>query len=742
MKKSAVALLVFIGLAGFAFAGGNSDSKYVRKADHAFRKAKLDVALSFYLKALEVNPQDCYANFQAGSIYYLTDSVRMKALPYFENTIKFAPPKADDTIIEAYYYMGNCYILKKDYNAAIDAFHKYLVHLEDDKLDADIFKEVKRNMDICMQAPQLIQRSPDSASYIINGKYQPTYVKNLGSMINTPFPEYAEVLLNKDSTIIFTSRRPTSQKGRRDFPSGSYYEDIFISTKDKKGKWTPPALFSDQLHIKASRLNLASVCISSDAKTLYVYSKGSIYVSHKVAGDWSKVEKVGKHIKGFRKYVPSVFLSYDGKELLLVSEKKGGYGGRDLYMSTLSDKGMWSEPQNLGPDINSAFDEDAPFLLPDNKTLFFSSKGHNGIGGYDVFKSVYNNGVWSLPVNLGIPVNSSGDDIFFAYDAALKEGFLSSNRINEGYGDMDLYSVRFTCDNIDNTMLQGKIMAYNGKNVPSATIDLMDAAMQKISTAQSDADGKYSLQLQPDTKYSVKISVPGYLPSVTAITTPHQCDPYNLYQVIALHYINADSLHKGQTLVAENAFYHENKPGYKNAKNDPSLGALMASFNEPNDVWLKDTSFSVNYTQAQIDSLNPNAKVIATNNNNALVANSAQQKTNTTAALFKVSRLLFEVSRSEIEKAYYPTLDSVAIVMKANGKVKLQITGYTDNTGLEQHNLTLSLARAKAVEEYLIKKNVNASDIHIEGKGIENPVAPNDGFHNYLNRRVEITFIQ
>jgi len=735
MKKIAIVFLISVSVINHSSASsGNNDKSLVRKGDRAFRKAKIADALAYYLKALTVNPQDCYANFQAGAIYYLTDSARMKSLPYFQNTIKYAPAREDDTIIDAYYYLGNCYILKKDYNSAINAFHDYLVHLEDDKLDADILKEVKRNIDICMQAPELMQRSPDSASFIINGKYQPTYVKNLGSMINTPYPEYAEVLLNHDSTIIFTSRRPTSQHGKRDYPTGSYYEDIFISNKDKKGQWMPPNLFSDQLHIKPSRLNLASVCISADNKTLFVYNKGRVYESHKTADGWTKPERIGKNIKNFKKYIPSVFLSFDGKKLLLVSDQKGGYGGRDIYMSNLDDKGIWSSPQNLGSDINSAFDEDAPFLMPDNKTLYFSSKGHNGIGGYDIFKSVYENGKWSTPVNLGVPVNSPADDIFFSYDTATKMGYFSSSRINEGYGDVDLYSVGFTCDNIQNTTLQGKLVADVQKNISSATIDLTETASQQTTEAKADENGKYSLQLKPDTKYTVSVKAPGYLTSSTNITTPHQCDPYNLYQVISLNYIDADSLHKGQNISIKNAFYHDKKDGNKNAKDDPNVSALMTSFNDQNNVWLKDTGFAVTYSPAQIDSLNPHAS----KTNIASVATPVA----VTSALSKAPTILFEINKAIVKNNYYASLDSLARMMHTNTKIKLQVTGYADNTGKPEHNLALSRERARSVEQYLVRKQVKASNIHTDGKGIADPVAPNDGTHNYLNRRAELIIIQ
>jgi outer membrane protein OmpA-like peptidoglycan-associated protein len=714
----------------YAFAGSGDDKSLVRKGDRAFRKANIADALMYYQKALTVNPKDCYANFQEGALLYLTDSARIKSITYFQNSIKFAPAIGEDTIIDAYYYLGNCYILKKQYDSAIYAFQKYLVHLVDDKYDAPLLKEVKHNIDLCRFAPELIQRSPDSASYIINGKYQPTYVKNLGSLINTPYPEYAEVVLDHDSLMVFTSRRPTSQGGRREYPTGSYYEDMFMSHKDNNGRWTPPSLFSSQLLIKASRLNLASVCISADNKTLFVFHKGMIYESHRSGATWSEPKRVQAKIKNIKAYMPSVFLSYDGKQLFLVTDKKGGYGGRDIYVSKLDDKGIWGTPSNLGPDINTSFDEDAPFLMPDNKTLFFSSKGHNGLGGYDIFKSVYENGKWSTPVNVGAPINSPADDIFFEYDTATKKGYFSSARINEGYGDMDLYTLSFTCDNIENTMLQGKVIAEGNKTISSPTVMYTDLKTGQNTIAAYDESGKYSIQLKPDTKYSVSVRTLGYLPINTSVTTPHQCDAYNLYQIINLNYIMADSMKKGQNVAIKNAFYHVSQAGIKNVKDDQTLSDLAGSFNDKNDIWYSDSAFAVNYTQAQIDSINPHAKVVAVTN---------PTKVTPTA---KNSTVLFELNSSVIASSTYSSLDSLAKIMRTNTKIKLQVYGYADNTGKEDHNQSLSDQRAKAVVQYLIKKGVKSANIHAEGKGSANPVAQNDGTHNYLNRRAELMVIQ
>lgn len=731
-------LLTLLG--GYAFAGdGGPAQKLVNKGDRQFNKSHLQKAQQYYFKALAIDSTDAYTNFQIGAIYYLSDSFKIKSLPYFLNTIKYAGKGEDDTIIDAYYYIGNCYVLQKNYPEATKAFNKYLSHIDPkSRVDEGILQEIKHNIEICTDAPGILNRSGDSAGYILNGKLGPLFVKNLGGNINTPYAEYAQVLLNHDSTIIFTSRRPTSQKGKKDFMTDEYYEDIFISHIDSNGHWSTPSVFSDQLHFSSRQQNLASVTITSDGNTLFIYHNGRVWETHLKNGTWSKAEKIGKNIKQIRRYIPSVFVSFDGQKIFLVSDRDGGIGGRDIYESDKQSNGKWSTPKNLGPTINTPFDEDAPFLMPDNKTLFFSSKGHPGLGGYDIFKSVYENGQWSKPINLGSPINSTGDDIYFTYDTAIKKGFFSSSRVNLSYGNMDIYSFAFTCENVDSTRLRGEIVS-NGQHIPNATITLSDAHHRRTYTTHSDANGNYSVSLKPETTYKMQINIPGYLPYTATVKTPHQCDAYNLYQVINPAY-TTDSLyrHTGQTLAVKNAFYRDVKQpsAYKNARTDPMMSAMINNYNDTATVFEKDTTSSIAYTPAQIDSINPK-QIVATHIDTAthVVAS------NTNKGIPKMPVVYFAFNKYRIDKKYHSTLDSLASVIKGNDKYKVLIEGNTDTRGSAKYNKHLSLLRANAVAYYLERRGVKTSRIHIQGNGKRHLAVVGDGT-SALNRRDDIVITQ
>ncbi len=723
------------------------EEKYwIRKGDGQWKKAHIARALDFYKKAVSVNPHNSYTNFQVGAIYFVTDSFKIRALPYFQNTIKYSPPGIDDTIVDAYYYMAYCYMLRERYDSAAMCFRQYEGHLDNVRMNKEAFREVNTNLGVCKMAPAILKRDPDSTAWLISGKKQPTFVKVAQKEINTQFPEYSEIVYGNDSSMLFTSRRPSSQKGKLDDITGRYFEDTYISKKDSNGYWSPPSLFAKQLNIPPKKLNMATVSLSDDGNTLLIYRNGDILQSDKTNGQWSNPRNLSKDIKKLKKYyVPSAFISQDGSRLLLVSDAKGGYGNRDIYMCTRDANGSWSDPKNLGPVINTSDDEDAPYLMPDNKTLFFSSKGHGGLGGYDIFVShMDSNGNWSAPQNLGAPINSPADDIYFIYKNEEQKGYFSSSRIS-GMGDMDIYSFAFTCDDIDNTFLKGKVTADSKDGtMPSVSIALTDLSSRRKSapiTVAVNESGYYSGKLKPNHNYHLDISGEGYLPYSINFSTPHQCNAFNLYQTIRLSkFSDSAGAHAGQNLLVKNAFYRSVAgTGYKNAKGDMDLGLLMVSNNDTGTAYEKDTNLTIAYTPVQRDSL-LHKTFIATsaglNKTNTAKANNVQPLPSSGNVIY------FHFKKYKIDAENYPILDAVAANMKANKDMKVKIMGYTDNSGKTFFNKRLSILRASAVAKYLYRKGIRHSRISYKGYGATHFAAPNDREHNHLNRRVEIEIVK
>lgn len=574
----AAVIISLLPVVCFAQSSGGTSGKekeIIKNAQAEWQQGHFGKSFNLFKQAVVINPQNTYTNFRVGEIYFLSDSAKIKSLPYLRNAIKYSPSNSQDSAIMAYYYLGYCYELEEQYDSAAYCFKKYRADLINDKSNEAALAEIDQNLQICNMAPGILKQTPDSTADLINGKSRQTLtVANMGDSLNTKYPEYAQILFNNDSTISFTSRRPTKENPKTDDATGKYLEDIYESKKDKRGVWSTPVLYSHQIHLHEEELHTATVFMSADQKTLFSYRDGSILESKRVNGQWSAPVNISKNIPKLKgAYVPSIFLSNDGKKLILVTDMAGGYGGRDIYMCTLDTAGNWSDPQNLGPDINTAEDEDGPFLLPDNKTLFFSSKGHGGLGGYDIFVSKYDNGKWSTPINLGPPINSPGDDIFFTYKDY--EGYFSSSRLG-GYGDLDIYS-------------------YDIEPKPP-----------KIDTAKVD------------------------------------------------------------------------------------------TFNN-------------------------------------IGANAAAMKT-----LKLNCTIYFQLAKYDLNKKYYPRLDSVVALLKANKRLKISVNGYTCSLGDEMYNKDLSVLRASAIAKYFYHHGVKFERVVYKGFGKTHYVAPNDGKHNYLNRRVEV----
>jgi len=563
-----MAVLLYL-LSGVCFGQSSPNEKEVIKnAELEWQEGHYQKGFNLFKGAVAINPQNNYTNFRVGEIYFLSDSAKIKALPYLLNAIKYSSRSKNDSAIMAYYYLGYCYMLEENYDSASICFKKYKADLPNTKENEQAIKEIDRNLQICYSAPGILQQTTEYASYLINGIHkQNLYVLNLGDSINTKFPEYAQIVFNNDSNISFTSRRPTKENPKVDEVTGKYLEDIYECKKDKKGVWSSPSLYSRQIHLHETELYTASVFMSADQNTLFSYRDGSILESKRENGKWGVPKDLSKSIKKLKgAYVPSIFLSDDGTKLILVTDMEGGYGGRDIYMCTLDSTGNWKEPENLGPQINTAEDEDGPFLLPDNKTLFFSSKGHGGLGGYDIFVSKYDSGKWSTPINMGAPINSPADDIYFSYKDY--KGYFSSSRLG-GFGDLDIYS--------------------------------------------------YDIEPKPP---------------------------------------------KHDTMIA---------------KMDTGIKTLKLS-----------------------------------------------------------CTVYFQLAKHDLNKKYYPRLDSVIAMLKANPRMKISVNGYTCAIGGDSYNKDLSVMRASVVASYLFKHGVGFDRLVYQGFGKTHYVAPNDGKQNYLNRRTEV----
>ncbi len=338
-------------------------------------------------------------------------------------------------------------------------------------------------------------------------------IRNLGANVNTAAHDYCPLVTADGSTIYFTSRRAGSMGGRQD-ESGQYYEDIY-SSRLMNGMW------ARAMNVQApvnSGMQDATVGLSPDGNEMIIYRAGNnqpdgdLYITQRSQGTWSNPQRMTDKINS-EAHEPSATISPDGTEIYFTSDRKGGFGGRDLYRIRRLPNGEWSLPLNLGPNINTPYDEDAPFMHSDGTTLFFSSNGHNTMGGFDIFKASLldpDMNVWDKPVNLGCPLNTVNDDIYFCLSQDGRTGFFSSERAG-GLGGQDIYEVVFPVSQVEYLLVRGVVT--DAEEAPlkariTLTVPGSDEVYGIYNTNAST--GRYVMAVQPGRDYHVIVDAKGY----------------------------------------------------------------------------------------------------------------------------------------------------------------------------------------------------------------------------------------
>jgi outer membrane protein OmpA-like peptidoglycan-associated protein len=396
------------------------EEKYIRKAKIATDRAEYAKAINYYKEALEIKKNSFEANTGMGVVLGEFMERYEEAIPFLEKALI---ETSSDTITTIYYTLGKCYHFKGDYNKALFFYKK----LEDYKeIGNPLFSILlqKRIAD-CNYGLQHMAVHPDQS------------ITNLGPIINTSAPEYVP-LLTGNNELIFTSKRKDKPKEKINGWDGKYFESMYIS-KMENGTFSEPRRFTEpdlSENSKFSKFNESNVSLSPNGDVIFIYKNGDLYEASLKKRE-SEAKKLNKNIN-FARYQNHAALSRDQKVLFFSSEAKDGIGGTDIYTSIKNDGGEWSKAVILDTSINTIFNEDAPYVSEDG-TLYFSSNGHPGYGGYDVYKTHMENGKWTRPENLGQPINSPGQDIYFILTEKDK-GYYSSARAG-GYGDLDLYAV-------------------------------------------------------------------------------------------------------------------------------------------------------------------------------------------------------------------------------------------------------------------------------------------------------------
>lgn len=362
---------------------------------------------------------------------------------------------------------------------------------------------------------QTIERAIDAY-----GRQKMAEVSLLGKEINSPFSDYVPVITADGSVMFFTSKRLDSSASNLGILEDGD-EDIYMAEM-KDDQWKTAASIEGELN---SDTHDAMVCLLNHGSKIVIYrtrenmTGGDLLISDYVDENWTAPSQFNDQINS--EYTESSAWISEGNDLIYFSSNRpGGYGGKDIYRLVKFQNGEWSLPQNLGPTINSPQDEDGPFYHTKSNKLYFMSKGHSGIGGFDIFYSEQDaDGVWQKIHNLGRPVNSTCDDIYIAFDDNGKTAYFSSDRIN-GYGEQDIYKVEFPV--LDSFQVVRAIITHKKKPV-QAKVTLIDEYSKDVKGVYNSnvINGNLVMVFEPGKHYQVVIEADGYQPVVEHLVTEH-----------------------------------------------------------------------------------------------------------------------------------------------------------------------------------------------------------------------------
>ncbi|MEQ8324291.1 MAG: SdrD B-like domain-containing protein [Vicingaceae bacterium] len=468
------------------------------------------VALDIWMKLLEQEPHNANVNFKAGVCLWKLPKRRNESLPYFKKAVKnvterFDPyaPNEEGAPVEAYFYIGEAYHLNYDLDSAIAYFNRFKNQITHNH---EFWSRTSLNIEQCETAKKMILEPIDIE------------VINLGSMVNSPYPDYAPALSLDESELYFTSQRlraDSSNLYAKNPDNGNYYDDIYVSFKGEDNAWGEPKM----LDFNTSD-NEATLSLSADGETMFIYKSanngnGDIYSSKLSGGAWSDPKPLGSDINS-TEHETHAAVSPDGTKLYFVSNREGSLNfpdkahqkvrSQDIYFCNILPTGDWALAQPL-TELNTPYNEDGIFLHPDGKSLFFSSEGHGSMGGYDIYTcELDDEGNWGKPENIGYPLNTTGDDVFFVTSASGKRGYYSSVR-DDGFGAEDLYAISMLSFKAKPlTLLIGQLKTSDGSALPDGILIYVtnNETGEPVGTYKPRArDSKFTMIIPPGSDYHI-----------------------------------------------------------------------------------------------------------------------------------------------------------------------------------------------------------------------------------------------
>ena len=493
MRIFSLGLFILLGVSAYS-------QNTLKEADEFFNNGNFNAALTKYLKVYEKDSNNVTLRHNIGVCYLNVNIKHDKALPYLEWVVK--QPKFDDL---AYFDLARAYLYANKFDKAIGLFRKFISKVHDENWDSDAKLYIKQ----CENAKELIKR-PIDVTFI-----------NVGKNINTPKDEFKPYIPADESNLIFTSNRKFDSRLKTSI------NNVYLSEM-KKSKWSRPRQVSS---VNTSEDEFISGISSANNFVLIKVRRyeafDDIYICNKKGTRISRPVSLGENINTSSVESGSA-ISPNGDTLIFASDRPGGLGGLDLWMSLKLPDDSWGVPVNLGKPVNSPYDDDFPYIMSDGKTMFFSSKGHNSMGDFDIFKTKLNtqSGKWSMPMNLGYPINTTSNNNTIAMSKNYRYGYVADIR-DGGFGGLDIYRVVFNNTSPNVFIHQCTIKVGKGETA----VDLPEKVVPKINVIDvatgavfgryiCDSIHKKFILALPPGHYKLSVKAAGYADYSKTIFVP------------------------------------------------------------------------------------------------------------------------------------------------------------------------------------------------------------------------------
>ena len=681
--KTKIKITLISFLLAFSFSGFSQtklEKGTFEEAEYYFASEDYVGALSRYLTLFKRGFKDnANINYRIGICYLNSTTTKEKAISYLETAVKKVSDKYNEGSIkeinapvDAYLFLGNALRINMQLDKAIEAYEKYvsLPELKKEKASNLNKKWALSQIECCKRAKNAITK--------------PVRIKTtiLDKPINTSAANFDPVVtINEDKLIYITHQK---------------FYDALMEVVKVNNKWSSPVNITPDIQ---SDGNQYPCFLTQDGKTLYLSKQendnSDIYITHIEGKTWTPSIPLNKEIN--TKYWEShACVSPDGKTLYFVSDRPQSIGGTDIFVSEIGKNNDWVPAVNIGNTINTEFNEESPFISADGKTLYFSSQGHESLGGYDIFYSTKDeNGKWSKPVNLGYPINSTDDDMFFD---PLGDGSYAyqAKYLKNGVGDLDIVRIEiFSKNHPFKFGIQGNTSEiFKGSKPDDFTVLLSKPENNLVIDS-----------MKPSKKGSFEFN-----------------QVAGIYQV---QFVAKEFKSTSKSFEIPEDY----------SQDDFVLTPEMLGVSEQYNTYLASK------TTADKSSKTDKKSVAKLN-----------EKKNITEGSVKagiVSDILFPFNDCKLSVEADKNVQNLITIMKENPSMEIEVLGFTDSQGKDSYNNKLSKKRAKNIRDQLVDAGISSGRIAFKGLGKTNPIAINenaDGTDNpdgrAFNRRVEFNVLK